>query len=562
MSKWFVSDFETTSVKTSSENSSVWLYGICNSNAKVIEIGNTINKFIEWCERHNNIIVYFHNLKFDGSFILNYLLSNGYKRVDKITCDSARVFSTLIDDMGAFYSIEVAFNKKHIVKFYDSLKLIPLKVSEIAKAFNLEESKGVIDYNIYEINETTINYISNDLIIVAKALKYFKDNKFNKMTIGGCSYNQCRKEIKDFDKLFIELPNSTLETFRKAYRGGRSQVNPLHKNKILTNVKRYDINSMYPYIQAFKELPYGQPIISKTPGKYKFEIYIIDISFKLKNGHLPSLLKTNKIFGVDSYYINSDSIEEIVISNIDFNILKKHYDISFLNFKKIYGFKTSDKIFRDYILKYYNLKSNSSGGMKLLYKLILNNLYGKFGSKHKAKHKIPILENDTLSFKTSELEDMKKYYIPVAIAITSYGHEIIDNAIELTGVNNFIYCDTDSIHTLASLPNEIVDNKEIGKFKLEGIETKSKYVRQKCYVYKENSTYNITCAGLTPNLKDYLIREYKENIFDIFKEGLTINKDSPNIKECDLKLRPKQVKGGILLVPTEFTIRKDKKEYE
>lgn len=559
--KWLVADFETTGINEYNKNgcTRVWLYSICDSEGNIVDNGYSIEEFITFIKgKALNHIIYFHNLKFDGSFILNYLINNGFEYKSKMCKKDNKGYSCLIDNVGAFFQITINFARNKQVVIYDSLKLIPLKVSAIAKAFNLKESKGKIDYLNYTIDSKTLEYVNNDVIIVAKAIKYFKDNNFNKITIGSNSFNLCRNEIRYFDLLYPKLDNELLNKFRKAYRGGRTQVNPLYANKVLYNVKRYDINSMYPYCQAYLDLPYGLPIKCKYINTFKFEIYIIDISFKLKPNHLPTLLKTNKMYGSDTYYINTDGIEPLVISNIDYQLLLRHYDITFIKFKEIYGFKTSKTIFRDFIMKYYELKSQATGPMKVLYKLIINNLYGKFGSKHLGKHKIPYIEDNKLKFESSKEEEMKKYYLPIAIAITSHAHMLIDNAIMKTGYNNFVYCDTDSVHTLGSLPYEMVDNKEIGKFKLEGVEEVSKYLRTKCYIYQENNEINITCCGLPTNTKQFLIKKHGKDLFKIFDFGLKVDINYEGISVNDLKLIPKQVKGGVLLIPTQFEIRKEK----
>ena len=114
-------------------------------------IGNNIDSFFEFCMEQKNPEIYFHNLKFDGEFIISYLLNNGFEHILNKKDKKDKTFTTLISDMGMFYSIEVYFKvgnktvKK--VKFIDSLKIIPFSVDQVAKSFNLEISKLSIDYN-------------------------------------------------------------------------------------------------------------------------------------------------------------------------------------------------------------------------------------------------------------------------------------------------------------------------------------------------------------------------------------------------------------------------------
>lgn len=562
MREWYVADFETTGEKFFEEHgyTKVWLYAICNSKGVIVNWGDSIEAFFKWCRNNPNIDIYFHNEKFDGSFILNYLYQNGFPYVDKLKANDNRGYSCLVDDAGAFYKISINFCRKKQICIYDSLKIIPLKVKVIAKAFNLEMEKEVIDYDNYTIDDKTLSYVYKDVQIVAKALAFFKDKGFNKMTIGANAYNQASSEIEGWKEFFPDLDRDWLEEWRQAYRGGRTQVNPIHQGDIIENVRRYDINSMYPYVMSRKPMPYGEPIEISKRGSYEFEIYKVNIGFTLKKGHLPTLLKSSSRFSRsgDSYYIESDGIETLYITSVDLDIMYRHYNIWFIEYEVMYGFLTSRYIFREWIDKYYKLKSESSGGMKLVYKLIINNLYGKFGSKCRGKRKIPKFENDILGFEMSEEEDMKIYYLPVALAIVSWAHMLIDDAIIKTGYDNFVYCDTDSVHTIGILPDEWVDSKEIGKFKMEGIEAKSKYVRQKCYVYYEmvegEKKYTITCAGMTDGIKEYLLDRYGDEVFNEFKVGLTVNADSEGIKKEQLKLRPTQVKGGTILKPVPFSL--------
>lgn len=548
---WFVADFETTSYQYYLENgyTKVWLWAICDNNADIYSRGSTIDEFIQTCKRLSGKTIYFHNLKFDGSFIIDFLIREGYQYYEELKdCDTG--FTTLIGEMGEFYNIELKFSKNRTVHFMDSFKLLPFSVEKIAKDFHLPILKKKIDYEDYEITPEKINYIDHDVKIVAMALSQIKKEGMTKMTTAACAYNaysQMRNE-NFLVKAFPELDDKFLEEWRLAYRGGRSQVNPLFKGLVINNVNRYDINSMYPHIMRNMPLPYGQPIPITEIGKYKFELYHIRASFKLADGCLPSLLKKASLFaGEDSYYIDTDGVEELWISNIDYDLVLRNYDILYVEFIEMYGFLTSTLMFFDYIDKWYSKKAVDTGAKKIVDKLMLNCLYGKYGSKHRGYHKIPVMdeEKNTVKFINSPEEDMKHYYLPVAIAVTSWAHKLIDDAIHEAGITKFVYCDTDSVHMFGNLPKDMVDNKELGKFKLEANEEVSKYVRQKCYITKENGELNITCAGMTKAMKEYAINTLGDNLFNIFEQGFTLHG----------KLLPKRVPGGSVLYETTFEIK-------
>src|SRR5690606_36328923 len=92
----YSADFETITT----EPTRVWLWGIIDieePDTNPLEWGTDLESFIQRCQEHNSRMEFF-NLKFDGHFILDYLLKNGYKHVEIDQGDSLSKgeFSTLI----------------------------------------------------------------------------------------------------------------------------------------------------------------------------------------------------------------------------------------------------------------------------------------------------------------------------------------------------------------------------------------------------------------------------------------------------------------------------------
>ena len=567
---WYVSDFETTSYSfyLKYNYTRVWLWATCDSDAKITKIGTDISEFIDYCRTLEGSIIYFHNLKFDGNFILDYLLNHGYEYKEDLKVRDGRGFTCLIGDQGEFYSIKVNFSKGHQIQFNDSLKLLPFKVETIAKDFKLPILKEHINYDDYSVTPKTIEYISHDVQVVAMGLKIAKENGIDKITVASSAFHNYTGMYEDdlINSAFPDLGTDFLTDWRTAYRGGRCQVNPYFKGKVVHNVYRYDVNSMYPWAMHECSLPYGDPIPIKERGKYKFELYNVNIGFKLKKGHLPSLLRKASIYSDDdSYYIETEGVENIRISSVDLDIVYRNYDVYYIEFVEMYGFLTTTSLFKNYIDKYYGLKCNSYGALRAVYKLLLNALYGKFGSNCEGSHKIPILKDGSISFINSGSEDMKHYYLPVAIAIVSWAHKLIDDLINECGIDNFIYCDTDSVHSLKQLDSRWIDQKALGKLKLEEIEEIAKYVRQKTYAFKGTKENNeldfyrrrddahiidkenkikIVCCGMPENINNETTYLYKDEIFNVFKEGF----------KADGKLMPMHVPGGVVLRETTFEI--------
>lgn len=226
--KRFTVDFETcTWLKN---ETFVWAWAICEiGNESNVQIGNNIDSFISQCLENKNSIFYFHNLKFDGEFIIYWALKNGFKHVENIKDVESKTFTTLISDLGQFYSITLYFYKKgkHVIKltFIDSLKILPFSVNDIAKSFNLPISKLEIDYNKprkrnHKLTKQEKDYITNDVKIVAMALKFMFDQKLKKMTIGSnaLGYYKELMTASKFLHYFPLLDKEIDEDLRQAYR--------------------------------------------------------------------------------------------------------------------------------------------------------------------------------------------------------------------------------------------------------------------------------------------------------------------------------------------------------
>ena len=175
--KFYVFDFESNNSKEAIERgeTNVWLWDIYDVYIDKHLNGNSIESFFETLSKLKSSILYAHNLKFDGNFIIAYLLNNNYTWVENKP--SQNQFTTLISDMGQFYSIKYN-NGAGVIEFRDSLKKIDGSVEEMAYAYDLPIKKGSIDYvldrpNGYIPTEEEYEYIWNDTEIVAKVLKFY-----------------------------------------------------------------------------------------------------------------------------------------------------------------------------------------------------------------------------------------------------------------------------------------------------------------------------------------------------------------------------------------------------
>jgi len=577
----FSCDFETT---TEANDCRVWAYGCVEiGNTENIIVGNSMDDFMDWA-KSTQADLYFHNLKFDGEFIVNWLLHNGYEYHEN---GGANTFNVTISNMGQWYKIDICYGfktntkrreKKHTV-IYDSLKKLPFTVKGIAEGFKLDMAKGEIDYKAkrpvgHEITPEELEYIENDVLIVAQALEQQFKEGLTQMTNGADALDGYKEIIskKKFSKLFPVFDLELNEEFRKAYRGGFTWLNKRFAGKDIKEGIVFDVNSLYPSQMYYRPLPYGAPLpfIGEYEHDEQYPLYVqhIRCEFELKEGYIPTIqIKKNLNFAANEYLEHSDGqIVDLYVSNIDLELMKEHYYLDDVEYVGGYKFKQKTGLFNDYIDKWTAVKTSpdSTAAMVILAKLMLNSLYGKFATNPNVTGKIPYLREDgSCGFTMGEETFKDPVYTPMGLFITSWARYTTITTAQKC-FDRIIYCDTDSIHlTGGDIPEAIKEDvhpKELGKWAYEGTFKRARYLRQKTYiqelygkmierdgkqVFKEcdpleatTTKISVKCAGMPDSVKKHVN-------FDNFYMGLTL----------EGKLMPKHVKGGVVLEDTTFSIK-------
>ena len=198
----FVGDFETT-VYEGQKHTEVWASAIVELYSEDVKIFKSIDETFEYLSvMKDNVIVYYHNLKFDGSFWLSYLLvDRNFKqaynktgeRINDVEWQQEKemknnTFKYSISDKGQFYTIIIKVNNKFI-EIRDSLKLLPFSVKKIGKSFETKHKKLDMEYTGFrysgcEITLEEQEYIKNDVLVVKEALEIMYNEGHNKLTIG------------------------------------------------------------------------------------------------------------------------------------------------------------------------------------------------------------------------------------------------------------------------------------------------------------------------------------------------------------------------------------------
>lgn len=582
-------DFETT---TDPNDCRVWAYGWMEvGNKSNYKIGNNLEEFMEWVKQCDGNL-YFHNLRFDGEFLVNYLLHNNYEWSDS---GRENTFDTVISSMGQWYKLDICYGytrpkgkgkpkKKHTVIF-DSLKKLPFPVAKVGKAFNLPVLKIDKEKEFYEryrpvgheITEEEYDYIKNDIEVIADALEIQFKQGMTSMTAGSDSLKGFKSVIstKQFEKLFPVLSLEDDSEIRLAYRGGFTWLNDRYAEKEVGEGIVFDVNSLYPSQMYSRPLPFGKPI--KFSGKYEYDetypLYTqhIRCEFVIKENKIPTIqIKKNLMFLQNQYLESSKGeIVDLYLTNIDMELVLEHYDL--YNVEYIGGWKFRQKIgiFKDFIDKWMYIKATSTGALRELAKLQLNSLYGKFATNPDITGKVPYLKEDgSTGFKEGEPETKDPVYTPMGVFITSWARYTTITTAQKC-YDRIIYCDTDSIHLEGTeIPEsiaDIVDDNKLGYWAWEGTFKRGKFIRQKTYVEDyygkyvikngekkwvmtspedaETTKFKVVCAGMPDEVKSQVT-------FENFKVGFHTEKG---------KLKPKHVNGGVVLVDTPFTLKGMKK---
>mgnify|MGYP006332986609 FL=1 len=100
-----MADFETT---TTPDDVRVWCgCAVDIDTFEVMHLSNSIEEFFNFIKDKNSKI-WWHNLKFDGEYVISFLLHNGFKLSKKA---ETKTFDCLITEDGVFYSITIIFEK-------------------------------------------------------------------------------------------------------------------------------------------------------------------------------------------------------------------------------------------------------------------------------------------------------------------------------------------------------------------------------------------------------------------------------------------------------------------
>jgi hypothetical protein len=516
----------------------------------LLEYYNEINNYFNLMDiKTNEKNIYFHNLDFDIIFFLKKInFAN-----DITIINSGNMMLKFKDEN---------FN------FLNSLSILPMSLKQVVKIWLKidfkeweNQKEDVLDLEISELER----YCKRDCFLLFFAIFKLKNivevkyNIKNFLTIPGLSI----KIFKSFYNQSNFLENKKLSFFDEGYYFGGHTEKFFEGTYHFKNhgLNYFDVNSLYPFIMRDIEINQTKFKMIKPTLKnlfkliYNDEIFFIDCKIEIKHDNFRVIPVQ---FEQSNYY--PKGIFECKISNHTVKFLLKH---KHFYLKEIYGLvahekNIKEKIFFNYVNDFYKLRKEDKQN-DLIYKLLLNSLYGKFGQNEVQTKTILNPEsvegfsnftqfNENLICSKDEKAKYRIDYLRKDIAgmITEKARlYMAENRIKCfkRGLKTY-YQDTDSLIVNGNFQNDYVlkelqNDKELGKFKKE-----NKKVCNDCYiiglkVYRLDE--NLSARKGIKNIKpgDYKSLAYALELHGLHKKKyIRFFEDNERVEKIDLTKYP------------------------
>ena len=346
----------------------------------------------------SKVVVFFHNLKFDGVFFFNEICKSG--AIPVFITGKRRLKE---NEWGIFYQagrgsrilwIKVRLKGKAPIWLRCSYQLLPYSVKELGEMVGIPKLED-FDYdkirnynNVSEIPKREIMYLENDILIVKRALQNSElrmlfGNRIINSTVSSAVFKDMRKhsanKMKELGLKIDKDPvtnyqwNDDLIDFdlgRRGYKGGITVGNMNRIGKMFLNVWYTDRISAYPSVMVGRLPSFRNS--EHCYGKGCVHFYKVEVPIgKLKEGMPCGIAHKSIVFDRNNsilrnnpelYPINifEEERQIIVIWEEELNEFKKWYNFKGeFNYLKTYHFRFDNEenyIIKDFILEEYKKK--------------------------------------------------------------------------------------------------------------------------------------------------------------------------------------------------------------
>ena len=530
-------------------------------------------------------------------------------------------YESVHNDMGARYAYKLWFPYRnadrhiyvHAVELHDFMKLLVGGLKRVLEDLDVTDNEGkpirklTMDYQAVDtenLTEAEIEYCAVDVKGLYFAVKKFNDEierqsngechihgkDVNVMTAGGFAKRELLRSLYP-----NKQPRYRLSAYQKAhpitakqdeflrkhflYRGGISYVNPRYKGRLLTaaamgqTMKRYDVNSEYPYAMAqirdlvgrpFKR-SYEEYLSMKNKDDYECVLALESVTGVVKDGYLGMWFDPFKREFVD--VIDETGLH--LIFEREFQEMLNWYDDVEFSIDYVLLWKRGERAYAPFVEANYAMKAQAkkerNATLQACTKLKLNSSYGKLSERlERVKGHYELNEaTGAIHFVTDETEIEEKSAMNVAVGalVTAYARVYILSKIrEVCGdevSKRFVYIDTDSIHAFAGYDK--ADAFALGGLKLEAECEAVKYILPKTYIDIEriNKDGTIDYDAFEIHSKGVSVAAV---VADLRKKQKWKKRGKPTLRLIDAKIAYGQkylvlcamnVSGGKVLLPLE-----------
>jgi len=471
-----------------------------------------------------------------------------------------------------------------------------------------DEYDGITSYD-WNLRNEAIRYCEKDCVSLFQIIIKFSELIFQLFninihkypTLSSLAFGIFRTHFLE-ENIIPQLSGEIAKDIRQGYTGGAVDMY-IPKNPDNTLIYCYDVNSLYPSQMLNESMPIGKPVLfygdirKVEANAFGFFYCNIIAPDNLIHPILQTHVKINNTYRTIAPL---GQWSDMIFSAEMDNAMKLGY-----KFEILWGYKFEHKIiFKDYVENLYQFRLNypKSNPLNLTAKLLLNSLYGRFGMDDsfpditifdsKNLFNTWFSENNENVFGTIELGDKllvqhrnenkfehtmlysnletHNVSIGIAAAITAYAR-IHMSQFKNNPLINLYYSDTDSIYTDSDIESSLIDNKVLGKLKLENICNKAIFLTPKVYcLLTETGEFIHKVKGLSHEIeltfedfeklliKDFFIEKSQTKWFRNLSEGkINLLNQLYSIKVNDNK-RKLIYKNNKLFGTNPYKINKDK----
>ena len=512
---------------------------------------NICSQFFDYLFKlEDNSTIGFFNLTFDFSQFVYYLVTESGLKIEYEKRRLKKGYMSFLETDRKMYAVFIQSpitNKK--ITFIDIANFCgPTTLDKLGEDW-VHEKKEKIDSKIFPKRKPTEEekkYAMKDAELTYKIMQeYLKLDmlKPRTYTIAGLTIKNFMEFLKEYygvsfnqyfykteDEELINQMKEKIESIRYINKGGICMA---WQKGVFENCTHIDAKSMYPTQMVRDFIPVG-PLLDEEPNCLHTKIIFPSGIFIKKKDKIPCVQWTKKAdcmrYKYQTLYDAGDYVWDFFLDGSfgfwkeEYEVILRHYNVYQLEIEKEYYIELKENIaVKNYVNMLYKGKRENTGTIRLYYKYLLNSLYGKFLTRPDGIS-INYIEDIDGWHREKMVTEKNTYYFLFGSWIAMYGRVTLLNAIDSIDVNDFLYCDTDSIIYKGNKNPNVTIGKELGMWGYEHKNVIVNVVGPKTYQEltsdEEHGELITKCGGLPSKVKDLI--EWGQ-----LKDGMTVKCQKP-----------------------------------